>query len=232
MGLTWSNQQSNSQDLTFKLVTGVPGSFFYHFRGPSYVVYNPNPTNTFNQPYTYRYQLLFDASSEGLASIGNATGTIGLAYSTNGTTWTLYQTIPVMIPAGPSTWYWDATHMFRACLVTKGFSGLMELFYSGSNLNIGNGINDLSYAHGTGHAISNNGIQWRFDPYNPQIYFEDARIQTTGRSYTPFVLYGTFGGPVNQYRYWFVGGVGNTTGQSQTMWFATYTPYQVSSYEL
>ena len=227
-GLGWSNQHTLSQSASAPLVDGISGSFFQFQFGTGAVLYNPNPTNVSSDPYTFRYQMFYDSSAAG-AVIGGSREAIALAYSSDGLLWTRYGNQPVLIPPDVTTWRWDAQFAFRACIIPKGAGGVMEMFYSAGNRNIKSvTTTDTYYAHGSGHAISDNGKQWRYDPYNSIVYFQDPRPQTYGRAYMAFALYGTFSGTVNKYLFWFGGGPTQVQGYLQTFWFTEYIPTPIN----
>ena len=229
-GFTWVNLSATTQESPV-LVDGVsPGSFFYHLYGPGFVIYNPTPTRTVGKPFSYDYTMFYDISSEG-SGPGSNVECIGVAYSTNGTDWIRYGIVPVLIPDGtgvgnppgpPSNtnllYSWDGSHMFRPSLVVDD-AGVYHLFYSGSNTNFTDG---LPYAHGIGHAVSRDGVTWSRDWQNPIFYYNNGVAWRAGRTYTPFVLYGNFGGTgPKTWKMWFSGGSDVTAGQNQGIGYAT-----------
>ena len=57
--------------------------------GPSFIWYNPEPTSVSGKPFTWRYVMLFIASTGGNDSLG-------LGYSDDGIDWWLYGDTPVI----------------------------------------------------------------------------------------------------------------------------------------
>ena len=228
-GITWSNVQSVTQNLSAPLVDGVSPGFFYHLCGPGYVRYNPNATSIPGQPFTSLYVMFYDISTEG-AGPGSNIESIAVAFSNDGLFWSRYGIIPVLIPdgigaPGPITnemFGWDYSHVFRASVVIDNF-GVYHLFYSGSNTNINNG---LSYAHGIGHAVSRDGVTWSTDWANPLFYYNNGKAWRMGRTYAPCVLFESFDGNPNnlQWKMWFSGGSDATAGQNQGIGYATLVP--------
>jgi len=229
-GINWINQQSITQNTSSnntKLVIGISpptpnanDGFFYHLYGPGYVKYNPNPTFNTYSPLSFPYTMYYDTSNEGLGP-GSSVEQIAIAYSVDGiTNWTRYSVAPIVIQSGIEEYDWDGSHAFRPSIVQDNL-GLWHMFYSGSNINYNDG---LIYAHGIGHATSIDGVTWSKDWSNPIFYYNNGVAWRSGRTYTPFVLYGTFSNnPLAQYQWkmWFSGGQGDVAGQNQGIGYAT-----------
>lgn len=217
-GVNWTPSLPITQDPLFPLAVGVAGEYFYHLYCPGFVQYNPSATSQPGQPYTFPYIMLFDTATEGLGP-GTSVEQIGLAYSTDGIFWTRYGTEPIFIPSGNTT-DWDGSHAFRPSL--QVVQGVYNMYYSGSNENIPIGI---PYAHGIGLATSTDGITWTRDSSNPIFICSDGVAWRNSRTYTPFVLFGTFTDAVQtnvcQFKMWFTGGSGDTAGTNQGIGYAT-----------
>jgi len=202
-GMNWTTPTLITQDPNFPLTDGITGSYFQQLYGPGFVIYNPNASNDFLMPYTYRYVMFFDASGAGLVPGNNAQEEIGLAYSSDGLHWIRYGNVPVLIPSGNAS-DWDGLFMFRPSIILV--NGTYHMYYSGSN---GDQTLGTNFAHGLGHATSQDGINWVKDPTNPTFINTDGVYWRTDRTYTPCVLYGTFkdskGTQHNMGKMWFVG---------------------------
>jgi len=92
------------------------------------------------------------------------------------------------------------------------------MYYSGSNLNFTDGV---VYAHGIGHATSRDGVTWSLDASNPTFYYNNGVAWRNSRTYTPFVLLGTFGGGPLVWKMWFSGGSGTSAGVNMGIGYAT-----------
>ena len=217
-GINWAPAVPVTQDPDFPLAVGVAGQFFYHLYGPGFVKYNPSATSRPGRPYTYPYIMFFDTATEGFGP-GTSQEQIGLAYSSDGISWTRYGTGPVLIPSGDVS-DWDGSHVYRPSLVQG--AGAYHLYYSGSN---GDSSTGLFYAHGLGHAISTDGISWIRDSSNPIFISTDGVAWRNDRSYTPFVLLDKHQdqnrwGPYTL-KMWFTGGTGLYAGMDQGIGYAT-----------
>ena len=95
--------------------------------------------------------MFFDSSSDG------GSEQIGLAYSLDGIMWKRYGDAPVVIPPGGATpsGPWDADYAFRPSVFK--LNGIYHMYYCGSNSQIDHDTT-LFWAHGIGHATSDNGI--------------------------------------------------------------------------
>jgi predicted GH43/DUF377 family glycosyl hydrolase/photosystem II stability/assembly factor-like uncharacterized protein len=77
---------------------------------------------------------------------------IGFAYSSDGITWTLNSTNPVMTP-GPTGW--DSLFVGAVCVLKEG--GTYKMWYTGWK-------STTRYPHSIGYATSPNGINWTKHP--------------------------------------------------------------------
>lgn len=220
-GLTWTTPVSVAQDAGAPIVFGASGTYFYHLYGPGFIIYNPAPTSTVGDPYSFRYVMFYDIASE--TPIPSVEG-IGLAYSDDGLTWSRYGSAPVLLPAGGAT-TWDGTHAFRPSVIQA--AGVYHMFYSGSNEDI-DPSTTVVYAHGIGHATSTDGLTWTKDPQNPIFIYSDGVSWRNSRTYTPFVLYGRFPGTIHTpgcgpsiAKMWFTGGTGLVQGANESVGYAT-----------
>lgn len=178
-GVTWLPPTSVMQNPAAPINTN--SGFFYQLYGPGFVIYNPNATPVTGQPFTYPYVMYFDTAAENtVPNVGSEQ--TGLAYSEDGITWSAYGSQPVLIPPGGAAW--DSQYIYRPSVIYV--QGTYHMFYSGSD-----GIPDMSgntTAHGIGHAISTDGINWTLDSNNPIFYINEV-LWRFSRTYTPFVLY-------------------------------------------
>ena len=219
-GVNWTNVQTITQYGNL-LVDGLSPSFFYHFYGPSYVLYNSNATFIVSQPVTWPYMMYYDIATEGQGP-GTSVESIGAAYSVDGLNWTRFGTVPVAIPAGAGlttttfSYGWDDSHNFRPAVV-KDRRGHYHMFYSGSNQNCDD---CLAYAHGVGHAFSIDGVTWAKDDTNPIFYYTNGVPWRGCRVYAPSVIYGKFGTNKHTYKMWFSGGIGSVAGLTQGIGYA------------
>jgi hypothetical protein len=217
-GVTWQNDQPLQQhptDSDLQLVDGVSGSYFYHTYGPGCLYYNPSATNlgsttpddkSDDQPITYRYIMYYDCSGEG-ASPNGSIEQEALAYSVDGIYWIRYGDQPVLLPSGNAA-DWDGMYSYRSTIIR--IAGLYHMWYSGAN-----GDNSIGtyYAHGIGHAVSNDGLNWTKDPDNPVFHVTDGVTWRDVRTYTPCVIYDAEGfsghGRSCNYKMWFTGRTGS-----------------------
>lgn len=222
-GINWVNDkpiQQHASDASLQLIAGwgVYNNYFYHMYGPGCVLYNPAATNSGSatpgdksddQPMTYRYIMYYDSSSEGTSPEGSQEQT-SLAYSTDGIYWIRYGDEPVIIPSG-NTAEWDGWYVYRSHVIRVGCN--YHLWYSGAN---GDSSIGTSYAHGIGHAVSSDGLNWTIDTDNPVMRVTDGLSWRSVRSYTPSVVYDSarFSGHGDSYPYkmWYTGrnSAGNT----------------------
>ncbi len=222
-GVNWLPPQSCSQDPSSPIVTGISGTYFYHLYGPGFVIYNPSATSIPGQPYTFPYVLFYDIASESpYPPLILSIEAIGLAYSSDGITWTRFWSTPVLIPPGGNGW--GATYAYRptVCFI----DGMYHMYYCGSNDAV-DPLTTVPYAHGIGHATSADGISWIPDPDNPVFIFSDGVPWRNSRTYTPAVIFDTFSRDDCQPFFgqmWFVGGTGVIAGVDDAIGYATLQP--------
>jgi len=213
-GVTWIDDQPIQQhatDATLQLVDGVSGSYFYHCYGPGSVLFNPTGGNigsttpddkSDDQPMTYRYVMYYDSSGEGASPNGSLEQT-SLAYSTDGIYWIRYGDAPVLIPSGDAN-DWDGMYSYRASVLE--INGTYHMWYAGAN-----GDNSIGtyYAHGIGHAVSNDGLNWSLDVDNPAMHVSDGVAWRDVRTYTPVVVHPVGGADDTCLQMWFTGRTGS-----------------------
>ena len=202
-GFFWQPPTPISQDATFPLVDGIPGSYFNALYGPAFVLYNPTATNTPGQPFSFAYIMYYDAAGLGAVPGNPEEEAIALAFSTDGNFWTRFGSQPVLLPSSNAS-DWDGIYIFRSTIIK--IQGTYYMFYSGSDGNSGTGT---PFAHGLGLATSTDGINWIKDPANPIFINTNGVPWRTDRTYTPCVLSdaNNFGNPPPlSLKMWFVGG--------------------------
>lgn len=230
-GITWQNDQPIQQhpgDPALQPVAGfgVYNNYFYHCYGPGSVLYNADGANTGaatpddktdDAPMTYRYVMYYDSSTEGFSPNGSVEQT-SLAYSTDGIYWVRYGDEPVVLPSGDPA-DWDGLYAFHSCVLR--IDGTYHLWYAGAN-----GDNSIGtyYAHGIGHAVSDDGLNWTKDGDNPAVHVGDGVAWRDVRSYTPSVIYDgdRFSGHGESCltKIWFTG----RTGSNYTIGYAAICP--------
>ena len=231
-GITWQNDQpiqQHASDQSLQLIDGVSGSYFYHLYGPGCVLFNPAPTNvgsgtpddkSDDEPMTYSYVMYYDSSGEGSSPNGSIEQE-SLAYSVDGIYWIRYGNEPVLLPSGNSA-DWDGMYTYRASV--DRINGTYHMWYAGAS-----GDNSIGtyYAHGIGHATSNDGLTWIKDPDNPAFHVTDGVGWRDVRSYTPCVIYDSnrFSGhgDICPYKIWFTGRT-NSPSTNYTIGYATICP--------
>jgi hypothetical protein len=171
-GVTWTSDQAITQNASSPLVTGVSPDWNRGSYGPVDVLYQSGTmTNTGTNPFDYSYVMYFDATTGGQE-------VVGLAYSTNGSSWTRYGSGPVLdVSAGE----WDSTHLGFGTVVNNG--DLFMFWYSGGTNSINQGI---------GYAVSADGIHWDKRPDGPLSGIGElggSGSWNESRNYTPMVLY-------------------------------------------
>lgn len=144
-GITWYNDQT-IQNGAVPIITGPGGADWNRGSyGPADVLYNPTASNSGTD---WTFTMYYDGTTGGLESIG-------LAFSSDGITWTGYdgdndtKADPVFtgtFNAGD----WDYNYVSRATII-KYSSSSYEMWYSGGN----NAMHD-----GIGFANSTDGIHW------------------------------------------------------------------------
>jgi hypothetical protein len=233
-GMAWVNSQLITQG-SAPLVDGVSPGWFYHLYGPAFVYYNANATSTPGVPLSYPYVMYYHISTEG-GGPGTSIEQTGLAISVDGLLWNRWSyangtasTEPVMIPYGIGTigdpyYTWNGGYAYIGSVVNDG-SGVWRAFYTGANPNNAQGI---TYAQGIGSATSADGINWTFEPLQPNkpiFYITDSFDEVIswrdGRVCAPYVIYGKFGGTDWMYKMWFSGGRGVVAGMNGAIGYAT-----------
>jgi hypothetical protein len=242
-GVKWTIPQPITQTSGHPLVDGILGGYFYHLRGPGFVMFNKHPECLPGYPYTFPYVMLYDTASEGFTA-DSTYQQIALAYSMDGICWSRYTNGPILIPSGKTS-HWDGTYMYRPSLVKVDQA--FHMYYSGSNSNPTSGV---PHADGIGHATSADGIYWVKDPLNP-ILSSTRNPWATGcfdsphkpmfqnpdstipfstswrntRTYAPSVLYKHFSSSEKPekhfFKMWFTGGSGDILGQNEAIGYAT-----------
>lgn len=228
-GIHWLNPQPITQNPSKPLVFGAQGTPFYQVFGPGFVLFNPHAQSIKGMPYTFPFVMFYDISNGSPTPGAHA---VGLAYSKNGINWNRYGSNPILSPGNSTDW--DGTNVFRPSMIKV--EGTYHLFYSGSNATI-DPATTVSYAHGIGHASSNDGVNWIKDSDNPIFIFSDGVEWRNSRTYTPFVLYDDFKNVrqrnstsssqnpnclANFLKMWFGGGMGTTIGKNQGIGYATW----------
>lgn len=217
-GINWDAPQPITQDSGSPLVDST-SFYFFQLYGPGFVIYNPAPTSTAGQPYTFPFVMFYDTATLTQTTIAES---IALAYSMDGKFWTRFGSLPVLIPSGNIATDWDATHIYRPSVIFT--EGMYHMFYSGSNQYV-DPLTTIPYAHGIGHASSTDGINWTKDASNPIFIYSNGVPWRNTRTYTPFVLFSPFcdagscPGCVSQM--WLTGGTGLVTGENQGIGYAT-----------
>jgi PKD repeat protein len=118
---------------------------------------------------------------------------------------------------------WDGTYRFRASVVI--IDSQYHAWYSGANGASWGCV--PGYAHGIGHAVSNDGLNWTIDADNPIFHVNDNVSWRECRTYTPSVIYDAnmFSGHGDTYSYkmWFTGRT-NTPATNYSVGYAGYLP--------
>ena len=231
-GIHWLKPRPITQNPSKPLVFGNQGTPFYQVFGPGFVLFNPFAQSIKGKPHTFPFVMFYDIS-DGFQTPGAQS--IGLAYSKNGINWKRYGSNPILNPGNSTDW--DGTNVFRPSMIKV--EGTYHLFYSGSNISI-DPATTVPYAHGIGHASSNDGVNWIKDPNNPIFIYSDGVEWRNSRSFTPFVLYDDFENTcqgslcdsksssqnptclANFLKMWFGGGMGTTIGKDQGIGYATW----------
>ena len=185
-GVAWYNYQP-LQNGAVPIVTGTWPDWNRGSYGPCDILYNPDATNTGNNPFDYTFVMYYDGTTGGVESIG-------LGYSSNGIVWNGYDETgdgnadPVLegtyIPGD-----WDYDFVSRATIIKTGST--YEMWYSGGIGAMNNGI---------GYAISFDGMHWTRDANNPLFHKDDGHPWRQGRTYCPAVIKNG-----NSYKMWFAG---------------------------
>jgi len=142
--------------------------------GPSFLWYNPKPTSIPGKPFTWRYAMLFIASTGGNDSLG-------LGYSDDGLDWQLYGDTPVISGLiDPQPWEGENGYI-SSCHVARLEDGRWWMLYSGGQ----------SGNAGIGYAWSWDRIHWTKASFNPVFRAGDGPFLE--RCYTPSLVTNTDG---------------------------------------
>ncbi len=214
-GITWTTPVANTQDATqFLANTNSTGNTpFYQLDGFGTVIYNPDATSTPGQPFSFPYAVFFDMAA--FHATSHYFEAVGLAYSSDGLHWFRYGTSPVLTPS-TNTADWDGAYEYRASVLKLAGDGMYHMYYSGSNGV--NSPNTLNYAHGIGHAMSADGINWTKDPSNPIFIITDGVAWRVNHVLAPSVVFAPINTCANQLQMWFSGG---DTNSNKRMGYAT-----------
>jgi hypothetical protein len=186
--------------------------------GPASLVYNRGATSVPGQPFTFPYVMTYDITpNNGNGGVDESTA---LAYSSDCRTWTRYGIVTILAPEGnPYSINWDNNYRWGGQIVMDDI-GLYHMFYTGSAQYV---VTDLYYAHGIGHAISRDGVTWSPDPLNPIFYYNNGQAWRAGATYTPMVIYDSFGAANGKkiWKMWFTGNAGIVAGTNVAIGYAT-----------
>ena len=137
--------------------------------GPSFLWYNPLPSSIPGRPFTWRWAMLFIATTGGNDSLG-------LGYSDDAVRWNLFGNGPVLSGlVGPQPWE-GANGYVSSAHVERLEDGRWWMLYSGGAA--GNA--------GIGYAWSWDRIHWRKADVNP--VFRNGRGPFLERCYTPCLV--------------------------------------------
>ncbi|MFQ5892144.1 MAG: hypothetical protein ACE5HW_05060, partial [Candidatus Methanofastidiosia archaeon] len=179
-GMNWTNDQAITQVLSTVVDNSNSSNWNRGTYGPGQVIYNPSGSSTLDDTniMNNRYIMYYDATTGGFESIG-------LAYSADGKLWKGHGEILPRGNTGPwgNTDTWDSSYTYRATVIL--FQGVYHMWYSGAT---GGGGSDY-YAHGIGHATSQDGLNWVRDEDNPLFHKDDGVLWRDKRTYTPLVIY-------------------------------------------
>ena len=167
-GITWVNDQAITQDASAKLIDGNPSDWNAGSYGPVWLFYNLGASNSGSSPYGYSYVMYYDATTGGAEQIA-------LAYSSDGKSWKLYGTGPVLADGGPGSW--DQKYVTHGSIVRD--PGKYLMWYSG-------GIHQAY--EGIGYAESSDGLVWTKGSGNPIFSISDGVSYRNDRDYTPTVV--------------------------------------------
>jgi hypothetical protein len=178
-GVTWSHQQSITQNPSAKLVQDPDSGIGWNrgTYGPVYLFYQPSASNTGVEPFNYSYVMYYDGTD------GSHEYT-GLAYSLDGLSWSAYAVNPVL--DGSSVGGWDC-YSDTYGTVYKDSEGF-HYFYSGQGLDIGGVCNPSLNGsfNGLGFASSTDGKTWVKSSSNPIFDISDGVYSQ--RVYTPRIV--------------------------------------------
>lgn len=209
-GVNWTPPVATSQDtVNFLTNTVAPSSMFHQFYGFGTVIYNPNATSKSGKPYTFPYVAFYDTAAAGIKPT-DAQVSIALAYSKNGVNWTRYGSNPILTPSGKAK-DWDGKYTYRASVIYLTQDSKYHMFYSGSNDDPNTG---LFYAHGIGHASSNDGLNWKEDKDNPIFLNTTGPAWRIDHTLAPSVVAVATAGrhPSLLLQMWFSGGNSSSNG--------------------
>ncbi len=180
-GITWENDQAISGNI----ITGSDGDWNNGSYGPIDVLHNPTATNTGTNPFDYSFAMYFDGTTGGFEEIG-------LGYSPDGISWSLYGKVLARGNGGPwgNTDDWDSSYTTFGTII-KEADGRWHMWYSGGQEDSNDGI---------GYAYSSDGLNWVRDASNPIMHQNDGVSWRANRTYTPVVI--KDGGV---YKMWFSG---------------------------
>ena len=127
-GINWTNKQSVFGG------TGISGDWERGSYGPAAILYKPSAANSGSNPMNYSYAMYFDGTD-------GAFEQLGLAYSSDGVSWTQYGTLPVL-ERGGGVWgnsvYWDSSYVYPATVIYE--NGKYHMWYSGGRTANSQGI--------------------------------------------------------------------------------------------
>jgi hypothetical protein len=178
-GISWSNDQAITQDVTMKLVTGVWPDWNRGSYGPVDVIHQAGASNTGTDPWAYSYVMYYDGTDGGREFTG-------LAYSSDGKAWTAYSSSPVL--NGSSTAAWDCSDAVYGTIYQDATG--YHFWYSGGGADNGSGgCVDQPVHQGIGYAFSSDGKSWTKDPDNLIFHIADGVSYRNSRVYTPAVVH-------------------------------------------
>jgi hypothetical protein len=165
--------------------------------GPGTVLYNPDATNTGDNPMDYSYVMYYDGYHGNNVNSGTPINeALWLAYSSDGINWYKY-TSPYSDTYTPDTVTgavlrgtyntWDAEGS-PECSPDVGYPTVWQLDDGTYIMWYGGG---LGTNQGIGFATSPDGITWTKDSDNPMFHVDDATDPAgyrTSRTYTPRVI--------------------------------------------
>jgi hypothetical protein len=169
-GITWYNDQP-LQNGAVPIVTGTWPDWNRGSYGPCDVLYNPSASNSGTD---WTFTLYYDGTTGGTESIG-------LAFSSDGITWTGYDgtgdgKADAVLTGTFNAGDWDYNYVSRATVI-KYANGSYEMWYSGGN----NAMHD-----GIGFATSTDGITWT---RRARIFYKtDGVTWRANRTYCPMVI--------------------------------------------
>ena len=147
--------------------------------GPGTVLYNPEATNTGDNPLDYSYVMYYDGFNGNTDdTTWDNTEALFLAYSEDGISWNRYTRNPVLKGGSPDEW--DNGGVGYPTVMGLG-DGSYIVWYSG-----GGGCNQ-----GIGFATSPDRIQWTKGEGNPMFHVSDTTDPPgyrAKRTYTPRVI--------------------------------------------